>query len=154
VVLAVILGVAVFFSRWAEIVAEVEPFKTSITLVFLRATPFVLYAVLLLIAGMFHYKFFCRYLCPLGAMLAALSFVRRWDWLKRRAECGSPCQLCKVKCRYGAIEKSGAIAYSECFQCMDCVVIHDDVTQCVPLVLQRRQARRAEKKAPQMEAAQ
>ena len=153
-VLAVILGVAVFFSNWAETAAEVEPFKTSITLVFLRATPFVLYAVLLLIAGMFHYKFFCRYLCPLGAMLAALSFLRRWDWLKRRKECGSPCQLCKVKCRYGAIEKSGAITYSECFQCMDCVVIHDDVTQCVPLVLQRKQAERAEKRAPQMEAAQ
>jgi len=153
VVLAAILGVAIFFSSWAETAAEVEPFKTSITLVFMRGAPFVLYAVLLLIVGMFHYKFFCRYLCPLGATLAALSFVRRWNWLPRRQECGSPCQLCKVKCRYGAIEKSGAIVYSECFQCMDCAVIHDDPEQCVPLVLQRRQAVRANR-VQQMEAAQ
>ena len=137
-----------FFSSQAEKVAEVEPFKTSITLIFMRSAPFVLYAVALLIAGMFHYKFFCRYLCPLGATLAALSFVRRWNWIPRRKECGAPCQMCRVKCRYGAIEKSGEIVYSECFQCMDCVVILDDSPQkCVPLVLEtetRAQARTPE----------
>jgi NosR/NirI family transcriptional regulator, nitrous oxide reductase regulator len=43
--------------------------------------------------------------------------------------------LCKVKCRYGAIEKSGAIKYDECFQCLDCVQIFEDPKACVPLVL-------------------
>ncbi|MCI4677590.1 4Fe-4S binding protein [Rhodoblastus acidophilus] len=144
-VLAVILVTAVFFTNQAEKVAEVEPFKTSITLIFMRSAPFVLYAVALLIAGMFHYKFFCRYLCPLGATLAALSFVRRWKWIPRRKECGAPCQMCRVKCRYGAIERSGEIVYSECFQCMDCVVIHDSPTKCVPLVLERKRARKRER---------
>ncbi len=151
-VLAVILVTAVFFSNQAEKVAEVEPFKTSITLVFMRSAPFVLYAVALLIAGMFHYKFFCRYLCPLGASLAGLSFVRRWNWIPRRKECGAPCQMCRVKCRYDAIEKSGEIIYSECFQCMDCVVIHDSPQKCVPLVLERKRARRRERQ--KLEAAQ
>ena len=136
----------------AEKVAEVEPFKTSITLIFLRSAPFVLYAVALLIAGMFHYKFFCRYLCPLGATFAALSFVRRWKWIPRRKECGSPCQMCKVKCRYGAIEKSGEIVYSECFQCLDCVAILDNPQLCVPVVLEQKRARRKQKQ--QLEAAQ
>jgi NosR/NirI family transcriptional regulator, nitrous oxide reductase regulator len=152
IVLAVILVTALFFSGQAEKVAEVEPFKTSITLIFLRSAPFVLYAVALLIVGMFHYKFFCRYLCPLGATFAALSFVRRWNWIPRRKECGSPCQMCKVKCRYGAIEKSGAIAYSECFQCLDCVAILDNPQLCVPVVLERKRARRKQKQ--QLEAAQ
>jgi transcriptional regulator of nitric oxide reductase len=151
-VLAAILLTAFFFSSQAEKVAEVEPFKTSITLVFMRSAPFVLYAVALLIAGMFHYKFFCRYLCPLGATLAALSFVRRWNWIPRRKECGSPCQMCRVKCRYGAIEKSGDIVYSECFQCLDCVVILDNPELCVPVVLEKKRARRQQKK--QLEAAQ
>jgi transcriptional regulator of nitric oxide reductase len=144
-VLAAILVTASFFSGQAEKVAEVEPFKTSITLLFMRSAPFVLYAVALLIVGMFHYKFFCRYLCPLGAAFAALSFVRRWKWIPRRAQCGTPCQLCRVQCRYGAIEKSGAVVYSECFQCMDCVVIHDDPSQCVPLVLETKRALRERK---------
>ncbi len=84
-VLSAILVTAVFFTAQAEKVAEVEPFKTSITLVFMRSAPFVLYAVALLILGMFHYKFFCRYLCPLGAAFSALSFVRRWNWIPRRS---------------------------------------------------------------------
>jgi transcriptional regulator of nitric oxide reductase len=151
-VLAAILVTALFFSSQAEKVAEVEPFKTSITLIFMRSAPFVLYAVALLIAGMFHYKFFCRYLCPLGATFAALSFVRRWNWIPRRKECGAPCQMCRVKCRYGAIEKSGAIVYSECFQCMDCVVIHDSPEKCVPLVLEQKRARK--KQRDMQEAAQ
>ena len=151
-VLSAILVTAVFFTSQAEKVAEVEPFKTSITLVFMRSAPFVLYAVALLILGMFHYKFFCRYLCPLGAAFSALSFVRRWKWIPRRSECGTPCQMCRVKCRYGAIEKSGAIVYSECFQCMDCLVIHDDPAKCVPLVLEAKRARRAQRK--ELEAAQ
>lgn len=137
-ILAGIVLAALFSKHLADSLVEVEPFKTAITLVFIRSLPFVAYALLLLFIGMFHYKFFCRYLCPLGASLAAVSFVRRWNWLPRRAECGTPCQLCKVKCRYGAIQKSGAIVYSECFQCMDCVVIHDDPAQCVPLVLQNK----------------
>jgi len=151
-VLAAILVTAVLFSSQAEKIAEVEPFKTSITLVFMRSAPFVLYAVALLIAGMFHYKFFCRYLCPLGATFAALSFVRRWKWIPRRAECGSPCQMCRVKCRYGAIEKSGEIIYSECFQCLDCVVILDNPALCVPVVLEQKRARKKQKQ--QLEAAQ
>ena len=152
IVLAAILVTALFFSNQAEKVAEVEPFKTSITLIFLRSAPFVLYAVALLIAGMFHYKFFCRYLCPLGATFAALSIVRRWKWIPRRAECGSPCQMCRVKCRYGAIEKSGEIVYSECFQCLDCVAILDNPQLCVPVVLEQKRARKKQKQ--HLEAAQ
>ena len=50
--------------------AEVEPFKTAITMKFLREWPFVLYAGILLFAGLFIERFYCRYLCPLGAALA------------------------------------------------------------------------------------
>jgi dissimilatory sulfite reductase (desulfoviridin) alpha/beta subunit len=67
--------------------------------------------------------------------MAIGGMLRLRKWIPRRVECGSPCQLCKVRCRYGAIEKSGRIDYSECFQCLDCVTIHDDARQCVPLVL-------------------
>lgn len=130
--LAMILLAAFYPSSLSEKLAEVEPFKTSITLIFVRYWPFVVYAVLLIILNLFIYKAFCRYLCPLGAMMVIGSKLRMNDWIPRRSECGSPCQLCKVKCRYGAIEKSGAITYDECFQCLDCVQIIGDPASCVP----------------------
>ena len=140
-VLAAILVSAGLGSPLADGFSEVEPFKTAITLYFVRSWPFVLYAAGLIVLNLFVYKGFCRYLCPLGASLAVAGRLRLLDWIPRRAECGSPCQLCKVRCRYGAIAPSGAIAYSECFQCMDCVTIIRDPTQCVPQVVARRRGR-------------
>lgn len=141
-VLAAILAAAAAASPLADSVSEVEPFKTSITLYFVRSLPFVVYAAGLLVLNLFVYKGFCRYLCPLGASLAVLGRVRLLDWIPRRAECGSPCRLCKVRCRYGAIEPSGRVDYAECFQCMDCVTIIHDPGQCVPQVLERKRGRR------------
>ncbi len=150
VVLAGILGAAAVGSPLADSFSEIEPFKTAITLTFVRSWPFVAYAVGLLVLNLFVYKGFCRYLCPLGASLALLGRVRMLDWIPRRAECGSPCQLCKVRCRYGAIEPSGRIDYPECFQCMDCVTIIHDPGQCVPQVVARKRGRRV---VPQRAAA-
>ncbi len=141
VALASILAAALLSSSLAERLAEIEPFKTAITLGFVRDLPYVLYAGGLLLGGVVSFKFFCRYLCPLGAAFALIGLARRRDWIARRVECGDPCQLCKAKCRYNAIKPSGAIIYHECFQCLDCVVIHDDARRCVPLVLQQRKAR-------------
>ena len=135
VVLAGILVAAAVSTPTADRLVEVEPFKTAITLYFVRSWPFVVYAFGLLVLNLFVYKGFCRYLCPLGASLALVGRLRVLDWIPRRAECGSPCQLCKVKCRYGAIEPTGEIDYPECFQCMDCVTIIHDPTQCVPQIL-------------------
>ncbi|RMD68951.1 MAG: 4Fe-4S binding protein, partial [Gammaproteobacteria bacterium] len=51
----------------AERLAEVEPFKTAINLHFDRAWPYVLYAAILIAISVFNSKFYCKYLCPLGA---------------------------------------------------------------------------------------
>ena len=145
VVLAGFVAVAVAWPVKAEVAAEVEPFKTAITLVFQRSWPAVAYAVLLIVGNLFVHKAFCRWLCPLGAFVALIGRARRFDWIARRVDCGSPCRLCERKCRYGAIDRAGAVDYAECFQCMDCVVIHEDARTCVPLVLAARaEARRQE----------
>jgi len=136
--------VATVFIAPAEVdtVAEIEPFKTAITVFFVRDWYYVLYAGFWLVLGMVTFKGFCRYVCPLGAVMAIGGLVRGRNWIPRRVECGSPCQLCRVKCRYGAIEKTGKIDYSECFQCLDCVTIHDDPKQCIPLILAGRERKR------------
>jgi polyferredoxin len=139
-VLAVILLSACLSVTWTDRLVEVEPFKTSITLNFVREWPFVLWAVATVLLSSFVYKGYCRYLCPLGAGMGLLGRLRRFDWIARRSECAQPCQRCRSDCAYQAIEKSGKIDYDECFQCLDCVVIYESETLCVPLLNHARKA--------------
>lgn len=136
--LAGLVAVTFLAPEKIETAAEIEPFKTAVTTLFQREWYYVAYAVFWLLLAATTFKGFCRYVCPLGAVMALGGLLRTRSWIPRRAECGSPCQLCRVRCPYGAIRKTGEIAYSECFQCLDCVSIHDDARQCVPLVLAKR----------------
>jgi NosR/NirI family nitrous oxide reductase transcriptional regulator len=121
----------------AERIAEVEPFKTTILLHFMRDWPYVLYAVALLGAGVFVERFFCRYLCPLGAALAIPGRIRMFEWLKRRKQCGFECQLCAKECMVQAIHPLGQINPNECLYCMKCQVIYWDDQTCPPLIIKR-----------------
>ena len=71
------------------IATEVEPFKTAITAKFTRAWPYVAYAGALLAFGLFSERAYCRFLCPLGGVLAILDRLHLVNMLKRRPECGS-----------------------------------------------------------------
>ena len=126
VILTVMIGAIFVAPDINDQLIEIEPFKTAITTLFVREWYYVAYAGGLLLSAMVLFKGFCRYICPLGAFLAIGGLLRMKDWIARRKECGSPCQLCNVKCNYNAIKKTGAINYSECFQCLDCVTIYDD----------------------------
>jgi transcriptional regulator of nitric oxide reductase len=123
---------------------EIEPFKTAITAKFTRAWPYVLYAGALLAIGLFSERAYCRFLCPLGGVLAFLDRLHLLNLLKRRPECGNPCHLCERSCPVRAIEKTGKIVTAECFQCLDCQVEYYDDKRCPPLV-QAAKLRGAEK---------
>ncbi|MBL8429637.1 MAG: 4Fe-4S binding protein [Dechloromonas sp.] len=138
VALAVLVAAALFMPREGESLNELEPFKTAITVGFDRSWPFVAYAVALLVIGAFYYKFFCRFICPLGAVMSLGGRLRRFDWLTRRVECGKPCQSCKAKCAYDAIEPTGEIRYDACFQCLDCVGIYHDAKRCPVLLYEKK----------------
>ncbi len=121
----------------AEQLSEVEPFKTSIILKFIRQWWFVLYAVLLLGAGLFIERFFCRYICPLGAALAIPGRVRMFEWLKRWPECGTSCQRCANECPVQAIHPEGNINPHECIYCMHCQELYLDDFRCPHNVTRR-----------------
>ena len=91
VLLFALLVAAAFAPQLAESLVEVEPFKTSITLGFDRSWPYLAWAVGLLLLSAVYYKFFCRFICPLGAAITLGGRLRRWNWLPRRQECGKPC---------------------------------------------------------------
>ena len=144
-------GAAAFFRTMAAIVAWYARRRGNVLLAVLAAgaaaglvrvgNPFVAWAAGLLVLGMFSYKFFCRYLCPFGGALALLGRVRMLDWIKRRGECGAPCQTCRHRCGYGAISAGGKVDYDECFQCMDCVVIYESDSLCAPRIFEKKRGR-------------
>lgn len=135
-----LFGVSLMSIEQAEHLAEVEPFKTAIVLKFVRAWPFVAYALALLAAGLFVERFYCRYLCPLGAALAIPARIRMFDWLKRYKECGSPCQSCANQCPVQAIHPTGEINPNECVNCLHCQVLYQSKTIC-PVVIKKLKRR-------------
>ncbi len=138
IILLLLFGLSLESLATAERFAEVEPFKTAITLKFDRQWWFVLYAVLLLVINIFTRKVYCRYVCPLGAALAIPSKFRLFDWLKRRKECGSPCQLCAKECEIQAIHPDGHINANECHYCLDCQMTYHNDDKCPPLILKKK----------------
>ncbi|MDZ4134453.1 MAG: 4Fe-4S binding protein [Paracoccaceae bacterium] len=137
-----LFGVTLASIEQAEHLAEVEPFKTAIVLKFARAWPFTLYALVLLGIGLFVERFYCRYLCPLGAALAIPARMRMFDWLKRYRECGNPCQTCANECPVQAIHPTGEINPNECVNCLHCQVLYQSKSIC-PVVIKKMKRRDA-----------
>ncbi len=137
-----LFGVSLVSIPQAEHLAEVEPFKTAIILKFMRDWPFVIFALLLLLAGLFVERFYCRYLCPLGGALAIPARIRMFDWLRRYKECGSPCQSCANECPVQAIHPTGEINPNECIDCLHCQVLYQSEAKC-PVVIRQIKRRAA-----------
>lgn len=132
-----LFGVSLGSLAYAELLSEIEPFKTAIVLHFVRQWWFVAFALALLAAGLFVERFFCRYLCPLGAALAIPGRMRMFDWLKRYRECGNPCMRCFKECPVEAIHPEGHINPNECISCLHCQVLYRHDYKC-PVRVQRR----------------
>jgi polyferredoxin len=109
-----------------------------VTLRFAREWGFVVYAAGILLVSAFTRKFYCRYLCPLGAALTFPSKFRIFEWLRRYKECGRPCQICRSECEVRAIRSTGEINPNECHYCLDCQVTYWNAYKCPPLVRERR----------------
>ncbi|MEI6894216.1 MAG: 4Fe-4S binding protein [Colwellia sp.] len=141
-ILLALFGLSMDSLALAEQFAEVEPFKTTFLLKFDREWPFILYASTLLIINLFNRKFFCRYLCPLGAALSTSNSIRLFSWLRRRPECGQPCKTCAKECEIQAIDPDGKINMRECHYCLDCQVTYFNDKKCPPLKkIARKKAR-------------
>lgn len=129
-----LFGLSLYSLALAEMFSEVEPFKTAIVLKFAREWPFVIFALTMLSAGLFIERFYCRYLCPLGAALAIPGRIRMFEWLKRYPECGSPCQRCAKECPVQSIHPEGQINVNECIYCMHCQELYHDDHRCPHMI--------------------
>jgi ferredoxin len=64
-------------------------------------------------------RFYCRFICPAGALFGILSCFAVWRVGKTRDECVE-CGLCEKNCE-GACSPTSQIRTSECVLCMNCL---------------------------------
>jgi uncharacterized protein with FMN-binding domain/ferredoxin len=105
-----LFGMLVSFGNWPSVATFAESW--------------IMAAVILLgimIASFFVERFFCRYLCPLGAYFSIISRLRPVTIGKERSRCGK-CRLCSVKCSMGIpLDEMDRVTTGECINCMECV---------------------------------
>ena len=114
--LALIIGVAVSFNT-VSIFQYFEPFGT----LFYFSTSILLWGILIAIvlACVVVERFYCRYLCPLGAALAVVALISPWR-IQRVPQC-RVCKICEHACPTGAI-RGAEINFKECVRCDDCEI--------------------------------
>lgn len=72
-----------------------------------------------LVANWWIPRFFCRVVCPLGALLGVFSRLALWRIDRDPVRC-TDCDLCLKSCE-GASDPQGDLRKSECFVCLNCI---------------------------------
>jgi len=93
----------------------------------------------LLVASVVVRNLYCRFLCPVGAMLGLISQVTTLFRIKRWSECKT-CKICERTCEWGAI-RGPQIVRSECVRCDDCERLYEDEQKCVHWIVVHRKAK-------------
>lgn len=79
--------------------------------------------LLIIIGSLFIERFFCRYLCPLGALFSLVSRFRIYSLNRKPEKCGN-CKLCTAKCSMGIpLYKYDEVRSGECINCMKCTSV-------------------------------
>lgn len=79
--------------------------------------------VLITIGAFFIERFFCKYLCPLGAIFTIISKISIFKIKKPKSNCGK-CNLCTAKCSMGLrLYNYDTIKDGDCINCLKCVEV-------------------------------
>ncbi|MPQ31610.1 4Fe-4S binding protein [Clostridium estertheticum] len=77
--------------------------------------------LLITIGALFVERFFCRYLCPLGAVFNILSKIGILKIKKPTDKCGK-CRLCTNNCSMGlSLYKAQSVCGGDCINCFKCI---------------------------------
>ncbi len=76
---------------------------------------------LIVIGSLFVERFFCRYLCPMGAIFSLASLTKIAKIRKVKNNCGR-CQICSSNCKMGIeLNRREVVNSGECIGCMKCI---------------------------------
>lgn len=77
--------------------------------------------IVMLAASLFYDRFFCKYLCPMGAFLALVGKLGAWRVRRNPTTCTS-CGACDRACPMNIkVSKAEAVTSAECIACNLCV---------------------------------
>jgi uncharacterized protein with FMN-binding domain len=105
-------------SPW-DAFAQITDFKTVISTLVIG----LILLVLITIGALFVERFFCRYLCPLGAVFSIVSKISILKINKPTENCGK-CRACTSVCSMGIpLYKKESVKGGECIECLKCIEI-------------------------------
>ncbi len=75
----------------------------------------------IIIGSLFIERFFCKYLCPLGALFALVSRFRIFKIKRNAAACRENCRVCTRRCSMSVpLYRQEKVDSGECINCMKC----------------------------------
>ncbi|KMT21949.1 4Fe-4S binding protein [Clostridium cylindrosporum] len=131
----IVLGISVIFIWTLQIVTVPKGYNPwdvfgmvvsfdgmlNLKLVITDFLPGAILLLALVSASLFIERFFCRYICPLGAVFAIVSRIRIFNINKEKSKCGA-CRVCTKECSMGiSLYKKDVIHSGECINCFKCV---------------------------------
>lgn len=95
--------------------------KPSLVFVIQSLMPALVLLIIILFASAFTERFFCRYLCPMGAFFSLTSGKKLLYIRKERTSCGN-CRICTQNCTTGIpLHEMDEVKSGECIACLKCV---------------------------------
>ena len=79
--------------------------------------------IIILIGMCFHDRFFCRCLCPMGAVFSILPVLPWFSLHKKRSNCIKGCSGCTKKCpsNIALSDEKEIQVDGDCFMCQKCI---------------------------------
>ena len=120
---AAAIGVACVVGVWADL-SGYSPWVafagfTSGSLDGIRKGAFVLLG-LCLVGMMLSERFFCRVLCPMGAVFALMPVLGVSSFTRTRSHCAHKCGQCREVCPVGLWPDADTLSHGECIACGRC----------------------------------
>ncbi|NCB73296.1 MAG: 4Fe-4S binding protein [Clostridia bacterium] len=114
------IGVLSGWSPW-DAFGSLLTLPPDFTYAFTSITVGTILLLLIVIGSLFVERFFCRYLCPMGAIFSLASLLKIAKIKKAKTNCGS-CQICTSNCKMGiSLNPRSVVNSGECIECMECV---------------------------------
>lgn len=83
-------------------------------------TALIVITILLILSFLFNF-FWCRYLCPYGALMAIVGFISPFK-IKRNDKTCTQCKKCRLSCpHYIEVNKKTTVISDDCSSCVICI---------------------------------
>ncbi|OVE65038.1 ferredoxin [Clostridium diolis] len=120
--------IAISWTMGSSILESTSPWDafgqiTDVSTIFSSLLVGLIFLILITIGAAFIERFFCRYLCPLGAIFSIISKIGIVKINKPKADCGK-CRACTMNCSMGLpLYRVDCVKGGDCINCLKCTEV-------------------------------